>query len=244
MIQFKQMLINIKQYWSPHGCLICGGVTTLSYDLCKGCQLNLPYLQLGCIRCALPLPALKPSQKLTCGRCLANPPAFDKLFSLFAYEIPIPRLIMNLKFHGALAHAKLLGDLLVAKIKTDWYLKQKLPDLIIPVPLHTLRLQERGFNQALEIARPVAKRLQIPINYQAIKRQKATKAQATLSGKERISNLAGAFIGLKHFSGEHIAVIDDVVTTGQTLDVFCQVLRAMGAGRIDVWCCARALANN
>lgn len=124
-------------------------------------------------------------------------------------------------------------------IKNHWYADQPLPDLIIPIPLHSQRLHERGFNQALEIARPIAKNLAIPIDYQGIKRIKHTLAQSGLSAKARKQNISQAFAAFRDYSGLSIAVIDDVVTTSHTMMEFCRVLKNQGAAHITVWCCAR-----
>lgn len=121
----------------------------------------------------------------------------------------------------------------------DWYQDKPLPDLILPVPLHRLRLRERGFNQALEIARPITKRLRIPIDKHSLQRIRHTRPQTGLKAPEREVNLKNAFKTIRDFSGKHIALLDDVVTTSSTINACSQALMDAGAKQIDIWCCAR-----
>jgi len=148
--------------------------------------------------------------------------------------------VMQLKFNHLLMNGRILGELLAENIEQKWYLQQPLPTRIIPIPLHSSRLKDRGFNQALEIARPIAQRLNIQIDQTSCQRQKFTVAQATLPATERQANIKNAFQMKGDFSGQHIAVLDDVITTGFTVSEFCRMLKKHGARRIDVWCCARA----
>lgn len=129
------------------------------------------------------------------------------------------------------------------RIKTEWYLNKRLPDRIIPVPLHAKRLKERGFNQALEIARPVAKHLRLPLDARGCKRTKYTDAQAQLDFANRSYNIKEAFSIESDYSNQHIAIIDDVTTTGQTLRELSQALKKAGAKQIDLWCCAKTLLD-
>jgi ComF family protein len=233
MIKYlKQFLLWIL----PHTCLLCKGVSDRLQDLCKNCLLDLPILPHGCQLCANVLPATKNS--LICGQCLQNKPYFDCTHALFLYQPPITQLILDLKFQHALANARLLGELLTEKIR-HWYQTKSLPSAIIPVPLHAERLKERGFNQAMEIARPIANALQIPLFAKDFLRKKHTIAQATLPAEQRKRNIRNAFLIKRDLKNQHIAVIDDVITTGNTINEFCRTLKKQGAGQIDVWCCAR-----
>jgi ComF family protein len=174
-----------------------------------------------------------------CGDCLTHARPFDHTFALFPYEAPIVQLIIQLKFQGKLHVAQSLGEMFSHKIKSIWYREKRLPDLIIPVPLHERRLRERGFNQALEIAKPIAKSLKIQIDFSHTVRTKHTRPQSSLTKSEREENLKNAFKVLRNYTGLYIAVIDDVITTGQTITTFSQLLKENGAARIDVWCGAR-----
>lgn len=207
-------------------------MSDLPLGLCQHCLNLLPILQHSCPKCASPL-----TENELCEHCSKNIIAFDATYALFLYQPPITKLIWQLKFNHALTHAQLFGDLLIQKIQKS-YLDCSLPQLIIPVPLHKNRLKERGFNQALEIARPIARKLKIPIDLTP-KRSKHTLAQATLAAKDREQNVKNAFLLERKYDDMHIIVIDDVITTGSTIREFCYELKQVGAKRIDVWCCAR-----
>ncbi|HSW69063.1 MAG TPA: ComF family protein [Gammaproteobacteria bacterium] len=223
----------------PHVCIFCKNISHRPEDLCSSCLQNLPVLKQGCLSCANVLP-LEKSQAF-CGECLQKKPPFDITHSLFLYQPPVPKLILDLKFYHALTHAKLLGELLAEKIIHEWYQESALPTVIIPMPLHVSRLKERGFNQAVEIARPIAKALDLPLMIHDVARIKPTLPQATLSADKRKKNVKNAFLIKKSLENQHVAVVDDVITTGNTMREFCRMLKRRGAGKISVWCCARAL---
>lgn len=226
----------------PPVCILCGRLTRQTGNLCLACLQDLPILPYHCPRCAqfLPItPHALAEPVPTCGACLKLAPPFDQTFALFPYDPPITQLIIQLKFQHRLSHAKALGELLIQKIRHEWYSDAHLPDLIIPVPLHPRRLRERGFNQALEIAKPVARALSIPIDAHGTRRIKHTAPQSTLTGSERKQNVSHAFSICRDYTGLNLAVLDDVITTGHTLTALCKMLKAHGASRIDVWCCAR-----
>ena len=147
-------------------------------------------------------------------------------------------MIHQLKIQHHLYQARALGTLLASRVPI-WYANHPLPDLILPVPLHPLRIRERGFNQAVEIARPAARQFGLPLDLRGIRRIKHTAAQSGLNADERSLNLAQAFAATRNYTGLSIAVLDDVVTTGQTMHALCQLLKEHGAQRIEVWCCAR-----
>ncbi len=221
----------------PFTCILCADPSKRNQDLCDSCLQSLPRLKQGCLCCAIPL-SFSPTG-LLCGQCLQKAPPFDVTHALYSYELPITKLILELKFTQALVNARLLGELLATEVLQVWYKAKPLPHVIIPIPLHTTRLKERGFNQALEIARPIAKALRLPINTTDCHRSKLTIPQSTLLATERHKNVKGAFNLTGNFTGLHVAVIDDVITTGSTMTEFCKVLKQHGAQRIDVWCCAR-----
>jgi len=166
-------------------------------------------------------------------------PPFDRSFALFPYEAPIVQFIIQLKFCANLPVARLFSELLLERITTAWYKSSPLPDLILPIPLHRQRLSERGFNQALEIAKPIAKKLKLPID-SGIKRIKPTAAQSGLSATGRKRNIKSAFKSTRDYRGQTIALIDDVVTTGSTVTECSKLLKQRGANAIHVWCVARA----
>lgn len=221
----------------PHACLLCHHPAN-HRALCDHCLDDLPRSIYACPRCARPIAHFKAN--FTCNYCLKHSfLPFDKTFALFLYQQPVTKLIMDIKFGQSLSNANLLGTLMADKIRQNWYQTTSLPTLILPIPLHPLRLKQRGYNQAIEIARPISKLLKIPMETQVCQRLKHTAAQATLSAIKRAENIKNAFVLTKSISEQHIAVIDDVITTGGTVFEFCQVLKQGGAKRIDVWCAAR-----
>lgn len=226
----------------PAVCILCGCATKNTFNkpfnICNLCRYNLPILPHSCQQCAQFL-RFAPQHELKCGTCLSQPPDFDLTHALFPYQPPISHLITQLKFQHQLSHAQALGELMRERIQTQWYLHQPLPDLIIPVPLHPQRLRQRGFNQAIEIARPIAKVLGLPIDYHSVKRVKNTLAQSGLPAEDRKHNIAQAFTVSRDYTGINVAVIDDVITTGHTIMECCRMIKRNGAAAIHVWCCAR-----
>lgn len=229
-------LANSLAYLFPHVCVFCRDLSSEKIDLCADCKQGLPWLddKEVCMKCALPLPS---SDMKCCGQCLQKPPSFDRCISLFYYQEPISQLITGLKFQHKLLYARVLGELLADKIQQFYYAKAK-PEYIIPVPLYRKRLCQRGFNQALELARPIIKKMGIPY-YSAVYRVRNTAAQSSLRGAERIKNVRNAFVLEKNFLAKHVAIIDDVMTTCNTLEELSRVLKAAQVERIDIWCAAR-----
>lgn len=223
----------------PRICLFCLQMHTSSRRLCDACYAHLPIIGPHCQQCAQALC----SPAFNCGQCLQHPPPMARTLARFPYEPPIVQAIIRLKFNQQLIYADLFAELLLDHIRHHWYREQSLPDIILPVPLHVTRLRERGFNQAVEIARPIARALNIPLDLHHTLRSKATRAQSGLSATARGANLKQAFSTEHTYQGVKIAVIDDVVTTGHTVRALCQLLRLQGAGPIDVWCCARRMHN-
>ena len=235
----------------PPVCILCGdhGSQLHSHskktnpskglDLCNSCRNELPLHRTACARCAERLPTpLNNSFNLEalCGRCQSQPPAFERCQAMLSYQAPADHLLQGLKFNGRLEMARVLGELMA-----NWLgeVIDSQPDVLIPMPLHSERLRERGFNQAVELARPIARRLGLPMELHNCVRNKTTAPQSDLSRKERIKNVKGAFEVLKPVSG-HVVIIDDVMTTGSTAHEFAKTLLQAGASSVDVWVCARA----
>ncbi len=179
--------------------------------------------------------------QLLCGQCLRYAPSYDTTLALWPYQPPVTRLISALKFKRQLKYANLLGQLLAEYLWQCHLQGYCLPEVIIPVPLHVARLRARGFNQSLEIARPIAKALHIAIDVDSCQRIRATLAQSSLPAKQRKRNMRNAFAIVKAIAVKHVAIIDDVVTTGHTVNELSKQLRKAGVQRIDIWCCARAI---
>ncbi len=234
MLNFPKSII---EWLLPYTCILCGGSAQKKRDLCCACLKDLPAYHNGCPRCGFPVTF----SSLPCGRCLASPPPFHATHILFSYQGPIPRLITRLKFNHNLVIAKVLSHLFYEQIKYKWYQNKPYPDIIMPVPLHPERLKMRGYNQTLEIAKPLACQLRLPLNLHACYRSRATLPQTTLSAKARKQNVHHAFKVAYTLKGLHIAVLEDVITTGSTLNAMCEALVLQGARRIDIWCVARGM---
>lgn len=225
---------NIQFWLYPPRCLLCGAPGEGGLDLCGPCRAALPWLGPHCPVCAVPLPE---GADGPCGTCLAADPPYTRILAPLYYRPPVDWLIPRLKFQGRLSHARLLGSLMAE------YLAARLgdpPDLILPVPLHPTRLRERGFNQARELAVPVARRLGLPLGRGLVRRVKATRAQMELSARQRRANVRGAFAVTGPVEGLRIALVDDVATTGATLGALAQALRRAGAREVQCWVAARA----
>lgn len=221
----------------PSSCVLCGGFASETQNLCSLCVNDLPTYPYHCRRCAR---RLANHLDQICGHCLKTKPPFERTFPLFSYNPPIIQMIIQLKFKESFFCAKAFAELFLQKICNDWYKNTPLPDLIIPVPLHPKRLRARGFNQALEIAKPIGRRLGISIDCHGSLRIKNTVPQMGLSALERKQNLRAAFEIRKDYADLAIAIVDDVITTGETISEFCKALRQKSRVKsIDVWCCAR-----
>jgi len=179
--------------------------------------------------CALPIP-----DGDICGACLRSPPHYDRVTAVFSYDFPVDALIQTLKYRGNLAIASVLG-----KVLGD--APQERPDVIIPMPLSVARLRQRGFNQAMELARAVGKLTGIPVSSNTCRKVLDTQPQAALPWKERARNVRGAFVCDADLRGKTVAVVDDVMTTGSTLGELAKNLRRAGAIHVSGWVVARAL---
>lgn len=226
----------IQSWLYPAVCALCGAPGDDGLDLCAACRSDLPYNTVACSRCALPL-AGTVAPDLLCGHCLKQPPAYQRTHAPFRYAPPLDYLLQRLKFNGTLAHARLLGALLAEHLARH---VTALPECIIPVPLHRTRLSERGFNQALELARPIARRLGVPLDYTSCERLRATAAQSRLPAAQRRANVRNAFRVSGEIAARHVAIVEDVITTGNTVNELARVLRRAGVKTVEIWACGRA----
>lgn len=226
---------RVRRLLYPPICLFCGGAGADDLDLCAGCHADLHWNRWACHQCALPLPSDTDAKH--CGACLRRPPPITRAVAPLTYSPTSRWLITGLKFHQNLGNARLLGELLARHLQT---LSDPGPQLVIPVPLHPQRLRERGYNQALEIARPVASRLGLTLEKTAARRIRPTPPQSALDLKSRRRNVRGAFAITRRLDDLHVAIVDDVVTTGHTVHELARVVLAAGAARVDVWSVARA----
>ncbi len=217
-------------------CVLCGAITRDITRLCQGCSQDLPANAPACPGCARPMPFIA-----SCPACLNNRRRYiHSSFALYLYQYPINLLIQDMKFNGKLSMARNFGHLMANELITNAI---QLPECIVPVPLHPARLAQRGYNPAIEIARPLARALNITLEKQLCRRIKPTRTQTLLTARERRLNMQNAFIVARKLKHKHIAIIDDVMTTGATTAELAKTLISAGATRIDVWACARALLD-
>ncbi|MBV2235106.1 MAG: ComF family protein [Sterolibacterium sp.] len=205
--------------------------------MCPTCNADLPRLTAPCCPvCALPTPA-----GATCGNCLHQPPSFDATLACFAYGFPVDRLVQALKYRHTLAIARFFSRCLLQTANAADLTKTA--DLLMALPLSSQRLAARGFNQSMELARPVARQLAKPLQITGYMRSLHTPPQASLPWKERQKNIRGAFECHLDLTGKHILVIDDVMTTGATLNEFARTLKKHGAHQVSNLVLARALRD-
>lgn len=233
----RSLLGSLLPLLLPSACALCGGAC--DGVLCAPCRRQ--FFGPAAARCAQCANRLPQAQSGRCGRCLSKPPAFDATLVAADYAAPLDQLVLQLKFGGRLALAPLLAQLL-----RDALLKQPelaLPDLLCPVPLGRARLAERGFNQALEIARPLAQALGLALEPGLAVRVHETQPQTRIAPSERGRNVAHAFVLAPHKAalvrGRHIGIVDDVMTSGQTLHALSAALKRGGATRVSNFVFAR-----
>ncbi|OGI57365.1 MAG: hypothetical protein A2V58_05030 [Candidatus Muproteobacteria bacterium RBG_19FT_COMBO_61_10] len=229
-------LENIQDWLLPRLCPACGDPAGPGRELCPGCERSLPTLRHACPRCAIPYE--HPHTRGDCGACQRHPPAYTRAIALYHYAAPVNHFVRELKFHQQLGLAQLLGEQLARRLSQE----APRPDLIVPVPLHRARLRERGYNQALEIARPVARALNVPLDFRSLVRVRATAPQTGMTVAARRKNVRNAF-RLRDpdaIRDRHVALVDDVMTTGSTVQAAAHCLRAAGATQVDIWVIARA----
>ena len=171
-----------------------------------------------------------------CGRCLQLPPPLAETRAACLYEFPVDRLLPRFKFHHDLAAGRLLAQLM-----GDAFDGLPRPQALVPVPLHRARLRQRGYDQALELARPLSRHWQLPLLANGLRRCRHTAPQSRLDAAQRRRNLRDAFNTRPGMAWPaHVALVDDVMTTGATLHAAAKALRRAGVARVDAWVCARA----
>ena len=221
----------------PPACRLCGARTRAGRGLCPGCLQDLPWLQQGCRQCARPL---RGETATRCGHCQRQPPPFDQVTAVFHYQPPLDYLLKRLKFARDHGLGPLLADLLAKQLRRR---TAALPELLLPMPLHASRLRERGYNQATEIARPLARALDIPLEHGLCRRTRATEAQSLLGTTARRLNVRNAFDINDPVPARHVAIVDDVMTTGSSVTELARVIRQAGVDEIEVWVIARATGH-
>ena len=216
----------VQRTLAPH-CVLCG-VRGVQSRLCTPCAASLPRLPAArCRICALPL-----TSGSVCGGCTRQPPAYDSVSAPFAYAFPVDSLIHALKYRGNLSIAPLLAEALAG-------ISAPAVDALIPLPLAPGRLRERGFNQALELARIAGRTLGIRVLPHACRKVADTPPQAALPWKERAGNIRGTFVCDADLRGMRVAIVDDVMTTGATLNELARNVKRAGAVHVSGWIVAR-----
>lgn len=211
-------------------CALCLGHAHDSL-LCPGCTRAIEARMQACPRCALPLAAAVPA----CPACRNGRFAFDAALARFEYRFPLDRLVHRFKYGGDLALGRWLARSLAERVAAE-----PRPDLLVVPPLSAQRLRERGFNQALEVAREVGRCIRVPVDSHLLVRRRDTPAQARLGRRERQANLRDAFACARLVRGSHVAIVDDVLTTGATADALARALKGAGAASVAAWAIARA----
>lgn len=218
-------------------CALCQATPTLNgYALCKACLITLPYTSNNCCpQCATPIQANINKKNIICGQCLKQPPYFDATHALMRYQFPLDKLLQHYKYNEALHLSQTLGQLMAERLHLTNI------DVIVPMPLHTNRLKARGFNQSTEIAKVISKYTNIPLDLTGCEKVKDRPPQASMAYKDRINNIKKAFVCTKPYTGLHVAIIDDVMTTGATLNELSKMLKQAGAAQISCYVLARAV---
>lgn len=213
-------------------CILCTGHHGGTIGICQACLEHMPWhCAPQCPQCA------QVSNGLICGACLNTTPNFDTTHALFTYDYPLDRLLQHYKYRESLHLAKLFAQLWLNKYSAT----TTAINLIVPMPMHSMRLKQRGFNQALEIARIISKATTIKLDYSVCQRIKLTPPQASLPLKQRMKNIRGVFKCDRNLQGLNIALVDDVMTSGASLNELAKTLKQAGAAHVECWVIARTL---
>ena len=215
-------------------CLLCHGRAE-NAGLCAACRDELPTLVQACQRCALPLPPAA----ATCARCLQRPPAFTCARAAWHYAFPVAQLLQRFKYQRDLAAGRTLAQLAAVQLAPLLAAQESRPDLLLPVPLHWRRYWQRGFNQAQLIAAEFGRQWELPVHPGLLRKRSASAAQQQLGRAQRLRNLQQSFFLRRPLPGLHVGLVDDVITTGATLEAASRTLLDAGASRVSAFALAR-----
>lgn len=215
----------------PGICYLCHEKSRDTSLLCNACRQDILGDLRLCFLCARPLYHSMP----VCSQCSKSPPLVDRVITAFSYNFPVNNLVKKLKYSQKIIIAQLLAEQLSGRILKA---STNLPGCIIPVPLHPCRYITRGFNQALEIANILGKRLSIPVDSHLLARSRNTRAQFDLKPFQRKQNIKNAFRLVRKPEIESVAIVDDVMTTGATINEITRILKKSGIKRVEAWVCA------
>lgn len=227
----QKLLIVAQRLRLPSICVLCHQFHQGQFAVCAPCIAFMNPLGIACQHCAYPL---ADNHYLLCGHCIKKPPHFDNTFITYRFEEPLRSLLHQFKYHSGLYLASFLSHLIFQSI----HKQSVMPQCLIPVPMHPQRIKLRGFNQAAVLTQNLAKKLKLPYDLSSCQKIINTEPQASLDKTERQKNLRHAF-RCKEMPYQHIALIDDLLTTGSTVNELARVLKKAGVQRVDVWCCAR-----
>jgi len=220
---------------APSRCYWCRCAAPAGRVACAACNAALPWNTHACRACGIPLPPAQGAP--VCADCLRDSPPQDRSWAAFRYEAPIAQAIVDLKFHGRLTPAHVVGRLMAEQLIQR---PEPLPELLIPIPLSSARLRRRGYNQALALGRALAGVVALRLAPTAARRTRDTREQTRLDAAQRRRNVRGAFaIDAAAVRGRHVALLDDVVTTGATMAELARAVSAAGATRVEAWAVAR-----
>ena len=223
--------LALLEWVAPPCCLLCRLEVEYRHGLCQGCWAKLPVNEIHCECCALPM-----AHESLCGHCQRCPPVFDSVIAPLRYQDPIDQMLCALKYHQQLSFARTAAGLITDTVRESG---EPMPDLLIGVPMTHRAVRKRGLNQAVFLARLIGRQLGIPAKSTLIKKLRETDRQSTLNASKRQRNLKGAFHCKGSLEDKHIALVDDILTTGATANEISKVLKAAGANRVDIWVCAR-----
>jgi len=233
---FQSLASITRHFRLPHACAVCESPHRGPFTVCTHCEPLLKKNTYPCEICGLPLAN---ETYPYCGECIQEKPAFDSTFAPLLYEEPLRTLIHQFKYHTGLYLKTYLAHLMNQALPSHF----QNANCLIPVPLHPIRLKERGYNHTHELAKTLSHLTKIKLNAHICTKKRNTLPQAHLDHKTRQKNLHNAF-AIRPHAYQHIILIDDVLTTGSTANELAHLFKKSGVKRVDVWCCARAAPKN
>lgn len=210
--------------------MLCHTAQCKGSVVCHDCKVYFQTLEPACTTCAMPLPD---PHFLRCGQCIIQKPSIDLVMTHYRFQEPLRMILHQFKYHEGFYLTSLITQLMIEALPIGYQ-----TECIIPVPMHLKRLQQRGFNHALHLAKPLARYLKVPLEHRICKKIIHTPSQAGLKAHTRKHNLRHAY-SIKKTNYQHVTLIDDLITTGNTANEIAKELKKAGVKRVDLWCCAK-----